>query len=82
MYTYILYIIQLSSEGGLNSGGYIPRRIPSWYISTILGKTVEKIVYLGRISLNIVAVPVLSSLPSPEGNVVVYSKESPIPGRL
>ena len=52
-------------------------------ISTILCKTVEEIVYLGRISLNIVVVPVLSSLPSPdENNVVVYSKENLIPGRL
>ena len=48
----------------------------------ILDKTVEKIVYLGSIFLNIVAVPVLPSPPSPESNVVVYSKESLIPGRL
>ena len=45
-------------------------------------KTVEKIVYLDSIFLNIVAVPVLPSPPSPESNVVVYSKESLIPGRL
>ena len=50
--------------------------------STILDKTVEKIVYLGNIFLNIIAVPVLPSPPSPESNVVVYSKESLIPGRL
>ena len=54
MYSYILYIIQLSSEGEVNSGEYIPRRFASWYTSTILDKTVEKIIYLGRISLNIV----------------------------
>ena len=50
--------------------------------STILDKAVEKIVYLDSIFLNIVAVPVLPSPPSPESNVVVYSKESLIPGRL
>ena len=49
---------------------------------TILDKTVEKIVYLDSIFLNIVAVPVLPSPPSPESNVVVHSKESLIPGRL
>ena len=42
----------------------------------ILDKTVEKIVYLDSIFLNIVAVPVLLSPPSPESNVVEYSKES------
>ena len=47
-----------------------------------MDKTVEKIVYLDSIFLNIVAVPVLPSPPSPESNVVVYSKESLIPGRL
>ena len=47
--------------------------------ATILDKTVEKIVYLDSIFLNIVAVPVLPSPPSPESNVVVYSKESLIP---
>ena len=47
-----------------------------------MDKTVEKIVYLDSIFLNIVAVPVLLSPPSPESNVVVYSKESLIPGRL
>ena len=47
-----------------------------------MDKTVEKIVYLDIIFLNIVAVPVLPSSPSPESNVVVYSKESLIPGRL
>ena len=47
-----------------------------------MDKTVEKIVYLDSIILNIVAVPVLPSPPSPESNVVVYSKESLIPGRL
>ena len=51
-------------------------------VATILDKTVEKIVYLDSIFLNIVAVPVLPSPPSPESNVVVYSKESLIPGRL
>ena len=50
--------------------------------ATILDKTVEKIAYLGSIFLNVVAVPVLPSPPSPESNVVVYSKESLIPGRL
>ena len=40
-------------------------------LSTILDKTVEKIVYLDSIFLNIVAVPVLPSLPSP----VVYLKK-------
>ena len=49
--------------------------------ATILDKTVEKIVYLGSIFLDVVAVPVLSSPPSPESSVV-YSKESLIPGRL
>ena len=38
-------------------------------------KTVEKIVYLDSIFLNIVAVPVLPSPPSPESNVVVYLKK-------
>ena len=55
---------------------------PAVDASTILDKTVEKIVYLDSIFLNIVAVPVLPSPPSPESNVVVYSKESLIPGRL
>ena len=49
---------------------------------TILDETVEKIVYLDSIFVKIVAVPVLPSPPSPESNVVVYSKESLIPGRL
>ena len=35
---------------------------------TILDKTVEKFVYLDSIFLNIVAVPVLPSPPSPESN--------------
>ena len=47
-----------------------------------MDKTVQKIVYLDSIFLNIVAVPVLPSPPSPESNVVVNSKESLIPGRL
>ena len=47
--------------------------------STILDKTVEKIVYLGNIFLNIIAVPVLPSPPSHESNVVVYSKKKPDP---
>ena len=55
---------------------------PAVDASTILDKTVEKIVYLDSTFLNIVAVPVLPSPPSPESNVVVYSKESLIPGRL
>ena len=50
--------------------------------TTILDKTVEKIVYLGSIFLNIVAVPVLRSPPCLESNVGVYSKESLIPGRF
>ena len=49
---------------------------------TILDKTVEKIVYLDSIFLKIVAVPVLPSPPYPESNVVMYSKESLISGRL
>ena len=59
-----------------------PWNQPSVVRATILDKTVEKIVYLGSIFLNIVAVPVRPSPPSPESNVVVYSKESLIPGRL
>ena len=55
--------------------------IPS-YVDTTLDKTVVKVVYLGSIFLNIIAVPVLPSPPSPESNVVVYSKESLIPRRL
>ena len=51
-------------------------------IAKILDKTVEKIVYLDSIFLEIVAVPVLPSPPSPESNVVVYSKESLIFRRL
>ena len=47
-----------------------------------MDKTVEKIVYLENIFLNIVAIPVLPSPPSPKSNVVVYSKESLIRGRL
>ena len=50
--------------------------------ATILEITVEKIVYLDSIFLNIVALPVLPSPPSPESNVVVYSKESLILGHL
>jgi len=67
---------------------WYPFRIPSFYkwypfyIPTILDKTVEKIVHLRSIFLNIVAVPVLHSPASPESNVVVYSKESLIPGRF
>ena len=49
-------------------------------LATVLGKTVEKIAYLGSIFLNAVAVPVLPSPPYPESNV--YSKESLIPGHL
>ena len=56
--------------------------ILSEVLATILDKTVEKIVYLDSIFLNIVAVPVLPSPPSPESNVVVSSKESVIPGLL
>ena len=51
-------------------------------LAAILDKTVEKIVFLDSIFLNIVAVPVLPSASSPESNVVVYSKEILIPGRL
>ena len=64
---------------------WYPFRIPSidkwypFYIPTILDKTDEKIVYLGSIFLNIVAVPVLYSPPSPESDVVVYSKRKPDP---
>ena len=47
-----------------------------------MDKTVEKRAYLGSIFLNIIAVPVLPSPPSSESNVVVYSNESLIPGRL
>ena len=47
-----------------------------------MDKTVEKIVYLDSIFLHIEAVPVLPSPSSAESNVVVYSKESLIPGRL
>ena len=50
--------------------------------ATILDKTVQKIVSLDSIFLNIVAVPVFPSPPSPESNVVVYSKESLIPGHF
>ena len=45
-------------------------------------KTVQKIVSLDSVFLNIVAVPVFPSPPSPESNVVVYSKESLIPGHF
>ena len=38
--------------------------------------------YLDSIFVNIAALPVFPSPPSPESNVVVYSKESLIPGRL
>ena len=55
--------------------------IPS-YVDTTLDKTVEKVVYLGSIFLNIIAVLVLPSPPSPESSVVAYSKESLIPGCL
>ena len=41
-----------------------------------LRQNCEKIVYLGSIFLNILAVPVLPSPPSPESNVVVYSKKA------
>ena len=54
----------------LSSGGFK---------TTILDKTVEKIIYLDSIFLNIVAVPVLPSSPFPESNVVVSSQESLIP---
>ena len=47
-----------------------------------MDKTVEKIVYLDSIFQNIVALPVLPYPPSPESNVVVYSKASLVPGRL
>ena len=51
-------------------------------VATSLNKTVEKIVYLGSTFLNTIAVPVLPSPPSPKSNVIVYSKESLIRGRL
>ena len=52
------------------------RGVGAWLrLSTILDKTVEKIVYLDSIFLNIVAVPVVPSPPSPESNVVVYAKQ-------
>ena len=35
-FSYLIYIIQLSPEGEVNSGGYIPRREASRYISTAL----------------------------------------------
>ena len=47
-----------------------------------LGQNCWENCILDSIFLNIVAVPVLPSPPSPESNVVVYSKESLIPGRL
>ena len=47
-----------------------------------MDKTVEKIVYLDSIFVNIAVLPVFPSPPSPESNVVVYSKERLIPGRL
>ena len=52
-----------------------------FFKATVLDKTVEKIVYLDSIFLNIVAVPVLPSPPSPKSIVVVYSKESLNPAR-
>ena len=58
------------------------KNIAKTTLATILDKTVEKLVYLDSLFLNIVVVPVLPYSPSPESNVVVYSKESPIPGRL
>ena len=75
-----------TSSEGEKAGNYLQHLItvPSHLLlhPTILDKTVEKIVYLDNIFLNNVAVPVLPSPPSPESNVVVYSKESLIPGRL
>ena len=58
------------------------KKLKDYLKATILDKTVEKIVYYRSIFLNIVAVPVLTTPPSPESNVVVYSKESLIPGHL
>ena len=58
------------------------KKLKDYLKATILDKTVEKIVYYRSIFLNIVAVPVLPTPPSPESNVVVYSKESLIPGHL
>ena len=60
----------------------VPNKQDEWTTASILDKTVETIEYLDSIFLNIVAVPVLSSPPSPESNVVVHSNESLIPGRL
>ena len=45
-------------------------------------KLLRKLYIWTAFFLNIVAVPVLPSPPSPESNVVVYSKENLIPGRL
>ena len=73
------YIFQRPFLRGLCTEGSLRFKI-DW--ATILDKTVEKIVYLDSIFLNIVAVPVRPSPPSPESNIVVYSKESLIPGRL
>ena len=47
-----------------------------------LGQNCWENCVLGEHFLNIVAVPVLLSLPCPESNVGVYSKESLIPGRF
>ena len=47
-----------------------------------LGQNCWENCILGQHFLKIVAVPVLSSPPSTESNVVVYSKESLIPGRF
>ena len=65
-----------------NCGLFIRHQEYKSQVTTILDKTVEKIVYLDSIFLNIVPVPVLPSPPFPESNVVVYSKKSLIPGRL
>ena len=67
----------------LSTGSTAGQIYPSQQLeTTILDKTVEKIVYLGKIFLNIEAVSVRPSPPSTESNVVVYSKESLIPERL
>ena len=59
--------------------------ILNWFITQTRLQSWTKLLrklYTWSIFLNIVAVPVLPSSPSPESNVVVYSKESLIPGRL
>jgi len=63
----MLVSLEKSNKGSVDEIGYAN--------TTIVDKSVEKIVYLDSIFLNIVAVPVLPAPPSPESNVVVYSNE-------